>query len=44
MQKQPTLVEYAAFFGSIEIIQYIQYNDISLTNSMWLFTVNSDNA
>ncbi|KAK8870632.1 hypothetical protein M9Y10_008519 [Tritrichomonas musculus] len=44
MQKTPTLIEYASFFGSIEIIQNLQYKNISLTNSMWLYEVHSDNA
>ena len=26
INKEPTLIEYAAFFGSIQIIQYIKYN------------------
>ena len=43
MQKTPTLIEYAVFFGSIKIIQYLQNNNISLTNSLWLFAVHSDN-
>ena len=44
MQKTPTLIEYASFFGSKEIIQYIHRSDITLTTSMWLFTVHSDDA
>ncbi|KAK8843672.1 hypothetical protein M9Y10_024735 [Tritrichomonas musculus] len=44
MQKTPTLIEYASIFGSIEIIKYLQHNYISLTNSMWLYAVHSNNA
>lgn len=43
MNKTPTLIEYAMFFGSIQIIRYLYYNKVSLTNSMWLYVIHSNN-
>ena len=28
INKEPTLIEYAAFFGSIQIIRYLKYNNV----------------
>ena len=44
LDKEPTLIEYAAFFGSIQIIQYLKYNNVPLTSSLWLYTIHSNNA
>ena len=38
------MIEYAAFFGSIQIIRYLQYNNVSLANTLWLYAVHSYNA
>ena len=35
MKNQPTLIEYAAFFGSIQILNYLNTNNIELTSSLW---------
>ena len=35
IRKNPTLIEYAGFFGSIQIIQYLKYSRVSLTESLW---------
>ena len=43
IDKEPTLIEYAAFFGSIQIIQYLKYNNVPLTPSLWLYTIHSNN-
>lgn len=43
MGKEQTLIEYATFYGSIQIIQYSQYNNVSLTSSLWSYTVHSNN-
>lgn len=29
---EPTLIEYAAFFGSIQIFRYLRYNDVALSD------------
>ena len=44
MNKEPTLIEYATFFGSIQIFQYLKLNNIKLTPSLWLYAIHSNNA
>ena len=44
VQNKPTLIEYAFFFGSIQIIQYLKYSNVSLTDSLWLYAIHSNNA
>ena len=44
MEKTPTLIEYASFYGSIQIIQYLRYSKVPLTYSMWFYTIHSNNA
>ena len=42
--KNVTLLEYATFFGSIQIFKYLMINGCKLRPSLWLFAVHSDNA
>ena len=42
--KNTTLIEYSAFFGSIQIFQYLLMNKVQLTPSLWLYTIHSENA
>ncbi|KAK8865073.1 hypothetical protein M9Y10_010604 [Tritrichomonas musculus] len=42
--KKVTLIEYAAFFESNEIIKYMRMNEVKLTASMWYYAVHSKNA
>ena len=44
IEKDPTLIEYAAFFGSIQILKYLVIKDVELEPSIWLYAVHSDNA
>lgn len=45
IQNQPTtLIEYATFFGSIEIFQYLYFNNAQVNESLWLYAIHSDNA
>ena len=44
INKSPTLIEYAAFFGSIQIIQFLRFNNIEFTPSLWLYAIHSNNA
>ena len=44
LYKSPTLIEYAAFFGSIEIFQYLIMNQVDLRPSLWLYAIHSNNA
>ena len=44
MQKKSTFIEYASFYGSIQIIRYLQLSKVPLTNTMWLYSIHSKNA
>ena len=45
INKNPQLIEYAAFFGSIQIFQYIKINCPKLLNGdLWLYGIHSNNA
>ena len=39
-----TLIEYATFFGSIQIFNYLRLNKVELTPSLWLYAIHSKNA
>lgn len=39
MNKELTLIEYAVFFGSIEIIKYLYLNGVPLTQSLWFYSI-----
>ena len=39
----PSLIEYAAFFGSIQIFRYLFQNQINLTPSLWLYAIHGRN-
>lgn len=41
IKKNPTFFEYATFFNSIQIFQYIRFNDGYLDSSLWLYAVHS---
>ena len=38
------LIEYAAFFGSIRIFQYLRFNNIELQPSLWFYAIHSNNT
>lgn len=38
------LVEYAAFFGSLNLIRYMNYRGVKLTSRMWEFAIHSRNT
>lgn len=38
------VIEYAAFYGSNEIIKYMHNNGVELMSSMWLYAIHSENA
>lgn len=42
--KSPTLIELASFYGSIQIFQYLRFNNVELTPSIWIYTIHSQNA
>ena len=41
---ETTLIEYAAFFGSIQIFKYLINNKVELTPKLWLCAIHSQNA
>ncbi|KAK8847762.1 hypothetical protein M9Y10_018792 [Tritrichomonas musculus] len=44
IENKPTLIEYSAFFGSIQIFKYLRLNKVELTPSLWLYAIHSNNA
>ena len=43
LKKRPKLIEYAAFFGSIQIFQYLKINEAELNDSLWIYAIHSKN-
>lgn len=41
---ETTLIEYAAFFGSIQVFQYLRLNKIELMPSLWLYSIHGRNG
>ena len=41
--KEVSLIEYAAFYGSINIFQYLKMKGAKLTPSLWLYAIHSNN-
>ena len=39
-----SLIEYAAFFGSIQIFQYLRMNNADLTENLWIYSIHGNNA
>ncbi|KAK8886423.1 hypothetical protein M9Y10_041886 [Tritrichomonas musculus] len=39
IKNDPTLIEYAAFFGSIQIMKYLAYNGCELNPSLWIYAI-----
>ena len=37
-----SLIEYATFFGSIQIFNYLYKNNVKLTPSLWIYAIHSD--
>lgn len=44
IENKPTIIEYASFFGSIQIFQYLKYNNVKLEPSLWLYAIHGKNA
>ena len=44
IERKPSLIEYAAFFGSIQVFQYLKFNNVELNPSLWLYAIHSQNA
>ena len=43
IEKQPTLIEYAAFFGSIQIFNFLRLNNVEMKSSLWLYVIHGKN-
>ena len=43
INKEPTLIEYAAFFGSLQIMKYLVLNGVELTSSLWFYSIHGNN-
>lgn len=43
IDKTPTLIEYAAFFGSIQIFNYLRFNKAELNDSLWFYSIHGQN-
>lgn len=41
---ETSLIEYSAFFGSVQIFQFLKLNNIELTPSLWPYVIHSNNA
>ena len=39
-----TLIEYAAFCGSVNIFKYLYLNKVELTSSLWYYTIHGQNS
>lgn len=44
LKKEPTIIEYAAFYGSIEIFKYLLFNNAVLKSSLWSYVIHGRNA
>ena len=44
IDKKTSLIEYAAFFGSIQIFNYLRMNKVKMRSSLWLYVIHSKNA
>ena len=43
IENEPTLIEYAAFYGSVKIFQYLKHQ-VELTPNIWFYSIHSNNA
>ena len=43
-KNNPTLIEYSAFFGSIQIFMYLIQNGVEMSSSLWDYAIHSNSA
>lgn len=43
MKKKPTIIEYAAFFGSFQIFKYLYEQKVKVSSSIWLYAIHGQN-
>ena len=41
--KQVSLIEYAAFFGSLQIYQYLRFNKVNIDDDLFMFAIHGQN-
>ena len=41
--KKVSLIEYASFFGSIQVFQYLKLNGVKLNSSLWNYAIHGRN-
>ena len=44
LKNDPFLFEYAAFYGSIQIVQYFIHSNVNFDESLWIYAIHSKNA
>ena len=44
LEKEPSLIEYASFYGSIQIIKYLLNNHVEFKPEIWPYAIHSNNA
>lgn len=44
IDNNPNLIEYPAFYSSIQIFQYLKFNGVDMTSQLWDYFVHSKNA
>ena len=43
-EEEISLIEYAVFFGSIQIFNFLKLNEVKLTPSLWLYAIHGKNG
>ncbi|KAK8876102.1 hypothetical protein M9Y10_006288 [Tritrichomonas musculus] len=43
LNNNPTLIEYAAFFGSIQILKYLHLNNVDISPDLFLYIIHGNN-
>ena len=43
LKKEPTLIEYSAFYGSIQIFRYLYLNGSETESTIWLYAIHGNN-
>lgn len=43
LENTPSLIEYSAFFGSIQIFNYLRMNGVKMFESLWFFAIHGRN-
>ena len=43
IENKPTIIEYAAFFGAIQIFQFLRLNEVELKSQLWNYAIHGRN-